>query len=213
MPLSQAWPRPVVTHMAFPAPPAALYPVSDECWEASQDLERYGVGVDTHSRFIQVCIKVREQGSLKKYQRQFDTTPHSLQEAERWIRDKLGSLANPRWHYNIESTGCYHFPVIRAWPTGIPHIVNPSLANPSRRKTDVLDADLLSTTALQAMWPESYLLPPALRTIRAVLQNRVRSEGGSGCVATDERGLGAVANLWGFNSSGPRSPRIGASGR
>ena len=108
-----------------------------------QVLRPYGVGIDTHSKFIAVCV-MRQKGSLVvKSEAQFSTEWESLLEARRWITNTLDLPAGAPFWYCIESTGTYHFPVLLAFG-GEPSVVNPLLAGPTRRKTDVLDARLLS---------------------------------------------------------------------
>lgn len=113
-----------------------------------QVLHPYGVGIDTHSKFIQVCILFRaagcDTGGIKRLERTFLTTFSDLQRAHGWTLRVLTGLAEPQTlRYCIESTGTYHCPVLIAWG-GIPSVVNPLLAGPTRRKTDVLDARLLA---------------------------------------------------------------------
>lgn len=75
--------------------------------------------------------------------------------------------------YCIESTACYHLPVILCFG-GRPMVVNPLLANPSRRKTDKLDARLLAQHAMTGLWPESYVVPIDVQRCRLHLHQRRR---------------------------------------
>ena len=120
-------------------------------------LKEYGIGIDCHSRFIQVCIlkkeELNENNNVARYDREFRTAWADLLCARDWISAEIG---RNNFDYTLESTGPYHFPVIRAFQ-GRAHVVNPLLANPSRRKTDVLDARLLAHQAITGMWPESFI--------------------------------------------------------
>jgi len=148
--------------------------------DEAYSLRPYGVGIDTHKKFIQVCVLVRTEHGVKRMDRTFNTTWASLCEAAefaKWCIYEHGSteavdeLEATGLHYCIESTGTYHLPVLRAWK-GDPSVVNPLLANPSRRKTDVLDSRLLAYHSITGMWPSSYTPPPPLQTLRILLNMR-----------------------------------------
>lgn len=68
-------------------------------------------------------------------------------------------------HYTCESTGPYHRPLTLIWQ-GKPTIVNPLLATPSRRKTDVLDAQLLAHYDITGLFPSSYIPNDAVTEIK-----------------------------------------------
>jgi len=51
-------------------------------------------------------------------------------------------------------------------------VVNPLLAGPTRRKTDVLDSRLLSYQDLTGLWPSSYLATPEAQTLRVLMSGR-----------------------------------------
>lgn len=120
----------------------------------------YGVGIDTHQRFIQVCVMIQERGEVRQFESEFQTTWTDLLAARSWVlslvkrADKEADVENLR--YTIESTGTYHYPVLLAW-RGKPSVVNPVLAGPTRRKTDVLDARMLCHHSLVGMWPASFI--------------------------------------------------------
>ena len=78
----------------------------------------YGVGIDCHSKFIQV----------RQAEKEFTTAWDDLVRATVWTMEVLGSLAQADvLRYCIESTGAYHMSVLRAWKA-IPCVVNPLLA-------------------------------------------------------------------------------------
>ena len=62
-------------------------------------------------------------------------------------------------------------PVIRAMG-GLPSVVNPLLAGPTRRKTDVLDARLLAHHSITGLWPESFMPSPSGQQLRILWAQR-----------------------------------------
>jgi hypothetical protein len=148
---------------------------TDEQGTKVQPLRPYGIGIDTHKEFIQVCVLVMEKGEVKRYEREFSTLWKELQSAREWARGKL-ELGGLRVDvsalaYTIESTGTYHFPVLLAWG-GVPSVVNPVLAGPTKRKTDVLDARMLAYQAMSGTWPESFLPTREAEALRVVINMR-----------------------------------------
>lgn len=133
----------------------------------------YGIGIDTHRDFIQVRVLRQAGQEVVGDEREFDTTWAGLLNAATFARSILQTEEPLR--YCIESTGTYHCPVLLAWG-GHPSVVNPVLASPSRRKTDVLDARLLARQSITGMWPASYLPTPPFRELRVcrALERSVR---------------------------------------
>ncbi|MGN0405004.1 MAG: transposase, partial [Bariatricus sp.] len=76
-------------------------------------------------------------------------------------------------HYCIESTSTYHQPILLAFG-GTPSIVNPTLAGATKRKTDVLDAQLLATHDLIGVWRESYIPSTDINELRVLVWERDR---------------------------------------
>lgn len=148
-----------------------------------QTLRSYGIGIDTHSKFIHVCVMVHENASVKKYEHPFGTTWNQLLAAKVWALDVLHTKAVPaisaadiaEFHYTIESTGCYHFPVLKALG-GTPSVVNPLLASPSRRKTDALDAKLLCYQNMTGLWPESFQYSDEVCEVRVLINERIKMQ-------------------------------------
>jgi len=149
-----------------------------------KNLKPYGIGIDTHKRFIQVCVLIHSAhceagsgggGGLLQSEHEFSTDWSDLTAAKQWALDRLhrrGLHVHPeKIEYTIESTGTYHSPVLRAWG-GQPSVVNPLLAQPSRRKTDVLDARLLAQHALIGLWPSSFVPSDQLQTLRLLFAER-----------------------------------------
>lgn len=136
-------------------------------------LQAYGIGIDTHRDFIQVRVLRRcPDGSVQASERAFDTTWPQLKAAANWALQESGEPDPTKLRYCIESTGTYHCPVLLAFE-GHPSVVNPVLASPTRRKTDVLDARLLARQSITAMWPESYVPPPGIRDFRVLRSQQV----------------------------------------
>lgn len=145
-----------------------------------QNLKPYGVGIDTHKRFIQVCVLTRDElggggGQILRSEREFSTDWADLLAAKDWavdtVRRRCELKSADALEYTIESTGTYHQPVLRAWGA-VPSVVNPLLASPSRRKTDVLDARLLAQQAMVGLWPKSYIPSDDCVTLRVLLNER-----------------------------------------
>lgn len=123
--------------------------------ETVTPLRDYGIGIDVHRRCIQVCCLVKTADGVERFERECSTDWADLVGARQWAHGVLrSSCAHPvltaELRYTLESTGCYHCPVMLAWG-GRPSIVNPNLASPSRRKTDVLDARLPACHSLTGL--------------------------------------------------------------
>jgi len=136
----------------------------------------YGVGIDTHRDFIQVCVLVRSGAAIRKYESEHRTTWNGMVGAGEWIKDTIKEKSIPTiepeaLRYTIESTSTYHLPVIKAIK-GKPCVVNPVLAGSTKKKTDVLDARLLSYQGLTGLWPESFVVPPEIEEFRLIMKQR-----------------------------------------
>ncbi len=145
----------------------------------SQLIFPYGVGIDTHSGFIQVCAIWTQPGKggsqeVHRAEKEFSTDWPQLVAAKEWtlrtlqaVRALRGKVAPDTLRYCIESTGTYHMPVLLAW-RGIPCVVNPLLAGPTRRKTDVLDARLLAHQSITGLWKPSFIPSADAQQLRVV---------------------------------------------
>jgi hypothetical protein len=136
----------------------------------------YGVGIDTHSRFIAVTVLVPnfQTGRETRPQRDFPTSIPGLCEGREWALGVLKSHAiavTPErpLHYTIEATACYHFPVVRCWG-GKPAVVNPNLLKAGRRKTDDSDACTLAEIDLNGRWPSTYVPAEGQMGLRVLLR-------------------------------------------
>lgn len=140
-----------------------------------QALHPYGIGIDTHKEFIQVCVLVQDAGKIVRNEREFQTSWECLLQSVAWARLTLSRFAVPHnpaeIRYTIESTGTYHFPVLRAWG-GVPSVINPMLAGQTKRKTDVLDARALSHHSICGLWPASFTPEQQLEVLRILVNMR-----------------------------------------
>jgi transposase len=139
--------------------------LNEETGEVINSLVKpYGIGIDCHSKFYQVCILIKKKQELDEavFRYEFDFKSHhkNIREGLEKCIDVLlhngVSVTYEDLHYTCESTGPYHRPLILVWK-GAPCIVNPVLATPSRRKTDVLDARLLAHYDITGLFPKSYI--------------------------------------------------------
>lgn len=154
----------------------------------AQVLFPYGVGVDVHSRFIQVCVLCKVGLEVERCEREFGVRWAELQEARRWVGTVLGAADETTLRYCIESTGTYHMPIILAWG-GTPSIVNPLMAGPSRRKTDVLDARLLAQHSITGLWRPTFIPGESAQVLRVLWSARVEAQ---------RRATAAVSRLGGM---------------
>ena len=142
-----------------------------------QRLQSYGIGIDCHSRFIAVCVHVRRERRVYKYQRDFDTDWDSLLEARKWAVRTIREHSSPvpdmsqPLHYVIEATSTYHMPILLSWE-GNPSVINPLLAGATKKKTDELDAERLSFHDLTGVWRESYVPPEPIQSLRVLIAER-----------------------------------------
>ena len=137
----------------------------------------YGIGIDCHSRFIQVNVLARNGARILEHRKSFDTDWESLCEARDWAAGILQTYASPPvdvsggLHYVIESTSVYHCCVLDAW-LGMPSVINPGIAGATKRKTDVLDAHTLSIHDLTNIWPYTYAPDRNVTELRTLLWER-----------------------------------------
>lgn len=154
-------------------------PAGEEAQEVQQILFPYGIGIDTHSKFIQVCVLIQTHhkggGGVTRHEATFKTHWPALVEARDWAFKLVRKWATrDSLRYCIESTGCYHLPVLKAW-RGTPAVVNPLLAGATRRKTDVLDARLLAHHSITGLWKVSYVPTEQTQQLRVLWAQRQES--------------------------------------
>jgi transposase len=150
-------------------------PIPDEKGQPSLTLHRYGVGVDCHSRFFQVCVLIPDGTQIVKTERKVPALWPELRAAKAWILETLrehGLDVSPSdLRYTCESTGQYHMPLCLAW-RGHPAIINPSDTSHVRRKTDRLDAEKLAQHSLHGLWRESWMAPDEIQELRVLANQR-----------------------------------------
>lgn len=142
-----------------------------------QYTKEYGVGLDCHSKFLQISVLVKNGPSVFEYRNQFDTDWQSVVKAKEWVVSVIENCSSPKihitdnLHYCIESTSVYHVVVLKAWQ-GIPSVINPSIAGASKKKTDVLDAKMLAIHDLTGIWPSSFIPSAEVDQLRLLLAER-----------------------------------------
>ena len=142
-----------------------------------QQLRSYGIGVDCHSKFLAICVHVRNNHKILRYSCEADTDWNSLLAAKQWILDTIRKYSDPvpdlsqPLHYTIEATSTYHMPVIRAWE-GSPSVINPMIAGAAKKKTDKLDAERLSFHDLTEVWEASYVPSDDIQELRVLISER-----------------------------------------
>ncbi len=147
--------------------------------DESEYIKEYGIGIDCHSKFIEVCVRYRNQDLIMKSQARFDTNWNSLISARDWCISVLKEKANPTpdlskpLHYLVESTANYHMPICMAFE-GDPTIINPTLAGATKRKTDVLDSQLLALHDQINIWREYYMPSEDVKALRVMIAERDR---------------------------------------
>lgn len=145
----------------------------------SEYIKEYGIGIDCHSKFIEVCVRYRKESVIKKAQRHFSTEWNDLTAARDWCVEVLSTKAVPApdlsepLHYLVESTASYHMPVCMAFG-GNPTIINPTIAGATKRKTDILDSCLLALHDQLNIWREFYVPDDDVKVLRVLIAQRDR---------------------------------------
>jgi len=150
-------------------------PTTDGKGQPSLTLHRYGIGVDCHSRFFQVCVLIPNGTEIVKAERKVPALWPELRAAKAWIVGTLMEydivVSSSDLRYTCESTGQYHMPLCLAW-RGHPAIINPSDTGHVRRKTDRLDAQKLAQHGLHGLWRESWMAPDEIQELRVLANQR-----------------------------------------
>jgi len=150
-------------------------PIADGKGQPSLALHRYGVGVDCHSRFFQICALIPNGTVIAKIDRNVPALWPELRAAKAWILRTLMEhdidVSPSDLRYTCESTGQYHMPLCLAW-RGHPAIINPSDTAHVRRKTDRLDAEKLAQHSLHGLWRESWMAPDEIQELRVLAIQR-----------------------------------------
>ena len=157
---------------------AAEY-ISESTDNDAEYVKEYGIGIDCHSQFIEVCVRYRNGNVMLKAQEHFSTSWENLVAGRNWCINVLKTKSDPipdlsvPLHYLVESTANYHMPVIMAWG-GEPTIINPTIAGQTKRKTDVLDSRLLALHDQINIWRECYIPSEDIKVLRVMIAQRER---------------------------------------
>jgi transposase len=174
----------------------------------------YGVGIDCHSQFIQVCVLIPDTKTrdLLRYEQSFPVFAENIRRAKAWV---LAALARHHQHpkplvYALESTATYHYPVLRGFGE-TPIVINPGLAAQFKaRKTDRWDAYVLAYQALTGLFVPSHVPDEETEVLRCLLRTRRKAKAE---VTRQHNQIGIRLSQWYCPLSGdrPRSARIRAA--
>lgn len=128
-----------------------------------QVISPYGVAIDTHSKFIQVCVLCQhaepgDKVTVRQREKEFSTHWHDLTAAKRWVLGILGPKADPDTsRYCIESR-----PITcpSSKPPSLPSSIPSWLALPAARPTCLRPAPLPTTASPAFGNPLHPLLKP-----------------------------------------------------
>ncbi len=147
------------------------FPLCDGKGQPSLELNQYGVGVDCHSGFFQICILIPSGREYQKLERKVPALWDELRTANAWVlcalRESGIDVAPNELRYTCESTGQYHMPLCLRWK-GRPSVINPSDTSHIRRKSDRLDAQKLAQHSLNGLWRESWMAPDGIQELRVL---------------------------------------------
>lgn len=150
-------------------------PVLDGKGQPSRELNQYGVGVDCHSGFFQICILIPSGREHRKLEQKVSALWDELRAAQAWVlrvlREQGIDVAPSELRSTCESTGQYHMPLGLAWKSR-PSVINPSDTSHIRRKTDRLDAPKLAQHSLNGLWRESWMAPDRIQELRVLAIQR-----------------------------------------
>jgi hypothetical protein len=82
-----------VSHTA-PTGELLTSPIFDGKGQPSQELNQYGVGVDCHSSFFQVCLLIPKGRELRKIERKVPARWNELRAAQAWVLRVLRDTAS-----------------------------------------------------------------------------------------------------------------------
>ena len=145
--------------------------------ETVQVTRPYGIGIDTHKKFLAITLIVNSKLQYIRFQQDFPTTSEGIHQAKEWALDLINAYCNPPvdendpFHYSIESTATLHYPVLKIWG-GIPSVVNPVLAKAGRRKTDCIDSAQLANADISNYWPASFVPDDDVNELRVLVNER-----------------------------------------
>ena len=104
------------THEADEARRRVLFNSIEEM-ELEHLINSYGVGVDCHSKFYQICVLLRDADRIRRFSDKCDAAYKELLEAKDRVQQVLvlHEHAVEPLAYTCKSTGPYHMPLIKAW--------------------------------------------------------------------------------------------------
>ena len=184
-------------HVASAAPTGELLPSPNDGGHGQHDRKvyPYGVGIDCHSEFFEICVLIPQAAGLMTSRLKVRAEWPQLCAAHKWVLSVLqrhGIDVRPEeLRYTLESTGQYHMPICLAWK-GRPSIINPSDTSATRRKTDVLDAGKLALQSLTGLWRESWVATAQVQELRVLTIQRQAAGGTNPSDEPDQRRLAAV---------------------
>lgn len=145
--------------------------------ETVQVTRPYGIGIDTHKKFISVTVITCSKLQYIRFQQDFPTTSYGILQAKEWALDLIEKYCNPPvaqeepLHYCIESTATFHYPILKLWG-GKPSVVNPVLAKAGRRKTDHIDSSQLAGSDITNYWRTSFVPDEDVNELRVLVNER-----------------------------------------
>jgi transposase len=166
-------------HVASAAPTGELLPSPHDGEHGQHDRKvyPYGVGIDCHSKFFEICVLVPQATDLTTSRLKVNAEWPQLCAAHQWVLSILRrhaiAVRPEELRYTLESTGQYHMPLCLAWK-GRPSIINPSDTSATRRKTDVLDAGKLALQSLTGLWRESWVATAQVQELRVLTLQRTK---------------------------------------
>ena len=92
--------------------------ISEEDGKELQVQNKFGVGIDVHSKFLVVSVLVRRDEKVVLYTKQFDTSYDDIKGAKAWAISIIERYSDPHvvvgndLNYCIESTSTYHMPIL-----------------------------------------------------------------------------------------------------
>lgn len=164
-------------HVASAAPTGELLPSPNdgEYGQHDRKVYPYGVGIDCHSTFFEICVLVPQGADLTTSRMKVNADWPQLRAGHQWVLSTLhrhGIEVRPEeLRYTLESTGQYHMPLCLAWK-GRPAMINPADTSATRRKTDVLDAGKLALQSLTGLWRESWIATAQVQELRVLTLQR-----------------------------------------
>ena len=145
--------------------------------ETVQVTRPYGVGIDTHKKFISVTVITCSRLQYIRFQQDFPTTSGGILQAKEWALNLIREYCDPPvaegepLHYCIESTATFHYPILKLWG-GEPSVVNPVLAKAGRRKTDHIDSSQLASSDITNYWRTSFVPDEDVNELRVLVNER-----------------------------------------